>query len=166
MASTMEKTLSSQARDWREGRRLRAFELKERGWKQTHIADALGVTEGAVSQWMKRATEEGVEGLKHKPPPGATPRLSETERTKLAELLAHHDAEAYGFRGKVWTCERVAELIHREFGVRYHPAHVSRLVRALGLSLQKKPARRADQRDEEAIEHWKENRWPELKKGP
>jgi transposase len=164
MASTMEKKLSSQARDWREGRRLRAFELKERGWKQAHIADALGVTEGAVSQWMKRAAEEGVEGLKHKPPPGATPRLSEKERAELAELLAHHDAEAYGFRGKVWTCERVAELIHREFRVRYHPAHVSRLVRALGLSLQK-PARRADQRDEEAIEHWKENRWPELKKG-
>ena len=77
MNATMEKTLSIQARDWREGRRLRAFELKERGWKQTEIADALGVTEGAVSQWMKRATEEGVEGLKHKPPPGATPRLSE-----------------------------------------------------------------------------------------
>jgi transposase len=164
MGSTMEKTLSSQAIDWREGRRLRAFELKERGWKQTEIADALGVSEGAVSQWMKRATEEGVEGLKHKPPPGAAPRLSEEQRAKLAELLAHHDAETYGFRGKVWTCERVAELIHREFGVRYHPAHVSRLLRALGFSLQK-PARRADQRDEEAIEHWKEDRWPELKKG-
>ena len=82
---------------------------------------------------------------------------------KLPKLLAR-GAEAHGFRGKVWTCERVADLIDREFGVRYHPAHVSRLLRALGLSLQK-PARRADQRDEEAIEHWKENRWPELKKG-
>ena len=62
----MEKTLSSQANDWREGRRLRAFELKERGWKQTHIADALGVSEGAVSQWMKRAREKGVQDLRHK----------------------------------------------------------------------------------------------------
>ena len=75
MNTTMEKTLSSQASDWREGRRLRAFELKERGWKQTQIADALGVSEGAVSQWVKRAREEGVEGLRHKPPPGATLRL-------------------------------------------------------------------------------------------
>jgi transposase len=164
MNPIMEKTLSSQATNWREGRRLRALELKERGWKQTEIADALGVTEGAVSQWMKRAREEGVEGLRHKPPPGATPRLSDQERAQLPELLAQ-GAQAHGFRGEVWTCERVAIVIRKEFGVSYHPAHVSRVVRALGLSVQK-PMRRANQRDEEAIRHWKEERWPELKKGP
>jgi transposase len=159
----MEKTLSSQANNWREGRRLRAFELKERGWKQTQIADALGVSEGAVSQWMKRAREKGVQDLRHKPPPGAPPRLSEDERARLPELLAQ-GAQAHGFRADVWTCERVADLIRREFGVSYHPAHVSRLLKKLRLSLQK-PERRADQRDEEAIEHWKEKKWPSLKKG-
>jgi transposase len=159
----MENTLSSQATDWREGRRFRAFELKERGWKQTHIADALGVSEGAVSQWMKRARERGVEDLKHKPPPGAPSRLSEDERARLPELLAQ-GAEAHGFRGDVWTCERVAEVIRKEFGVSYHPAHVSRLLKKLRLSLQK-PERRADQRDEEAIEHWKDQKWPSLKRG-
>jgi len=160
----MEKTLSTQARDWREGRRLRAFELKERGWKQTQIADALGVTEGAVSQWMKCAREEGVQALRHKPPPGAPPRLSEDERARLPELLARGGAEAHGFRGDVWTCERVAIVIRREFGVSYHPAHVSRMLKKSRLSLQK-PERRAEQREEEAIEHWKEHKWPSLKKG-
>ena len=163
MGSTMEKTLSSQASDWREGRRLRAFELKGQGCKQAQIAHALGVSEGAVSQWMKRAREEGVEGLRHKPPPGAPPRLSEQERARLPELLAQ-GAQAHGFRGDVWTCSRVSEVIRREFGVSYHPAHVSRLLGKLRLSLQK-PERRADQRDEEAIEHWKEHKWPSLKKG-
>jgi transposase len=163
MDSTMEKTLSSQATDWREGRRLRAYELKQQGWKQTQIAHALGVTEGAVSQWMRRAREEGVEGLRHKPPPGATPRLSKDERARLPELLAQ-GAQAHGFRGDVWTCERVAIVIRKEFGVGYHPAHVSRLLKALRQSLQK-PQRRANQRDEEAIERWKEERWPSLKKG-
>jgi transposase len=158
----MEKTLSSQAKDWREGRRLRAFELKEQGWKHTEIADALGVTEGALSQWMKRAREEGVQALRHKPPPGAPPPLSEDERARLPELVAQ-GAEAHGFRGDVWTCERVAEVIRREFGVSYHPAHVSRLLKTVRLSLQK-PERRADQRDEEAIEHWKDQKWPALKK--
>lgn len=160
----MDNSLSKQAADWREGRRLRAWELKKEGWKQQEIANALGVSKGAVSQWMKRGREGGIEGLKRRIATGAPPRLGKEQRERLAELLAY-DAEAYGFRGKVWTCERVSELIFRQFGVRYHPAHVSRLVRALGLSLQK-PQRRANQRDEEAIEDWKEERWPHLKKRP
>src|SRR5215213_1841494 len=85
----MEKTLSSQeATDWREGRRLRAWELKQQGWNQKEIANALGVTEGAVSQWMKRAREGGTEGLRKRTPPGAPPRLSEHQRAQLPELLA------------------------------------------------------------------------------
>jgi transposase len=161
----MGKILSSQeATNWRESRRLRAWELKQEGWKQRDIARALGVSKGAVSQWMKRAEQEGPEGLKHRPPPGAQARLSEDELAKIPELLAR-GAPAHGFRGEVWTCARVAAVIRKEFGVSYHPAHVSRLVRALGLSLQK-PMRRANQRDEEAIKRWKEERWPELKKVP
>lgn len=162
----MEKTLSSQkATDWREGRRLRAFELKQQGWKQRQIARALGVTEGAVSQWMKREREGGgVEALKKRTSPGKPPNLSEEQREKkLPELLAR-GAEAHGFRGAVWTCARVAEVILKEFGVSYHPAHISRLLKAVGLSLQK-PMRRSNKRDEEAIERWKKERWPRLKKG-
>jgi transposase len=158
----MDNSLSKEATDWREGRRLRAFELKEEGWTQQRIAEALGVSKGAVSQWMKRVREGGVEGLKRRPAPGASPRLREEQRAKIPELL-ELGAQAHGFRGEVWTCWRVAEVIRREFGVGYHPAHVSRLVRVLGLSLQK-PVRRANQRNEETIEHWKEKRWPSLKK--
>jgi transposase len=85
----MGKTLSSQqATDWREGRRLRAWELKQEGCKQQDIARALGVSKGALSQWIKRAKQEGMEALKHRPPPGAKARLSEAERAKLPELLA------------------------------------------------------------------------------
>ncbi|HEX2109392.1 MAG TPA: winged helix-turn-helix domain-containing protein, partial [Rubrobacteraceae bacterium] len=80
------------------------------------------------------------------------------------ELLAR-GAQAHGFKGEVWTCERVATVIRKEFGVSYHPAHVSRLLKALKQSLQK-PQRQAEQRDEEAIERWKkEERWPSLKRG-
>lgn len=79
---------------------MRAFELKEQGWIQTDIADALGVTEGAVSQWMKRARDEGVEGLKHKPPPGATPRLSDQERARLPKLLEHKAPRLMAFEAR------------------------------------------------------------------
>jgi transposase len=161
----MDNSLSREATDWREGRRFRAFELKQQGWSQQRIAEALGVSKGAVSQWMKRAREGGggVEALKRRPAPGARPRLSEHQRARVPELLAR-GAEAHGFRGEVWTCERVAIVIRREFGVSYHPSHVSRLLKALRQSLQK-PQRRAKQRNEEAIDNWKEKKWPSIKKG-
>jgi transposase len=160
----MDYSLSREATDWREGRRLRAFELKQQGWSQQRIAEALGVSKGAVSQWMKRARDGGgVQALKRRPAPGARPRLSEEQRARVPELL-ERGAEAHGFRAEVWTCERVAEVIRKEFGVSYHPAHVSRLLKALRQSLHK-PQRRAEQRDEEAIDNWKQKKWPSLKKG-
>jgi len=148
--------------DWREERRKRAWKLKEQGWQQKDIATALGVSEGAVSQWLKRGREQGVEALNAHPPQGVTPRLTVEQKAQIPHLLAK-GAQAYGFRGDVWTASRVAEVIVRTFGVRYHRDHVGRLMREAGWSRQK-PVERASQRNEEAIRKWSQERWPALKK--
>ncbi len=155
---------SHEAKDWREGRRLRAWELHQEGWTQVRIAEALGVSQGAVSQWLKRAAAQGVQALRRQPAPGATPRLTAAQRAQIPALL-QRGAEAWGFRGAVWTCPRVAVILKDTFGVRYHPSHVSRLLRAVGWSRQK-PKRRARQRDEVAIDHWRNEEAPALKKKP
>lgn len=147
-----------------EWRRLQAWRLHQAGWTGRAIAQALGVTEGAVSQWLKRAREQGAAALHHRMPPGPTPKLTAEQRAQLPALLAH-GAEAYGFLGDVWTTKRVATVIEREFGVRYHPAHVSRLLRQIGWSVQK-PIHRATQRDEAAIARWHTERWPALQAKP
>lgn len=149
---------------WREGRRLRALDLHEQGWAGKAIAAALGGTKGAVSQWLKRVRAGGREALRHRPPPGPAHRLTATQREQLPTLLAQ-GAEAYGFSGAVWTTKRVADVIRQEFGVRYHPAHVSRLLRQVGWSVQK-PLRRATQRDEAAIRDWHDERLPALEAQP
>lgn len=156
--------LSSQAVDWREGRRLRGWELSQQGWRQKEIAVALGVTKGAVSQWLKRARQEGPEALRRRKAPGAVPRLTDAQRQEVPRLL-ERGPEVYGFRGAVWTEGRIAQVIRQVFGVSYHPAHVGRILRACGWSLQK-PVRRATQRNEEAIRLWRQERWPEVKKKP
>ena len=151
------------AKEWREERRLRAWALKAKGWSQQKIAEALGVTAGAVSQWMRRGREGGETALKSRPRPGAEPKLTAEQRAQLPGLLAQ-GAEAFGFRGDVWTAKRVATVIRREFRVRYHPNHVGKLLRAAGWSVQK-PIERASQRNEAAIEAWRTERWPALKRG-
>lgn len=151
--------------DWREFRRLRAFALSEQGWKQTDIAEALGVTDGAVSQWMSAASAGGgPEALLSKEHPGPEPALTEQQLERLPDLLAQ-GAPHYGFRGERWTRRRVGIVIEQEFGVRYSDEHVGRLLDELGWSWQK-PTKRAAERDEEAIATWREQRWEELKKRP
>jgi|WetSurSiteA1Bulk_404760.scaffolds.fasta_scaffold53496_1 transposase len=157
----MKKT-STPPKNWREERRMQAWKLHEKGWKQKDIAEALGVTEGAVSQWFKKAKKQGVETLRHKSPPGATPKLSPEQMAQLPTLL-EQGAEAFGFRGQVWTTARVAQMIKQEFGVSYHPAHCSLLLRKLKWT-QQKPIEKATQRDEEAIRRWKEVSFDQLKK--
>lgn len=155
---------SQQATNWREGRRLRAWELSQKGWPQHRIAEALGVTKGAVSQWLKRAKTQGPHALRHRKPPGRRSKLTHQQRLQLLELLAQ-GAQAFGFRGEVWTQPRVAQVIRRHFGVQYHPSQVGRILKGYRWSRQQ-PVQRAAQRDEAAIWRWKAERWPALKKRP
>jgi Winged helix-turn helix len=100
--------------------------------------------------------------LQARPHLGAEPKLSAEEVDVLQDFLAA-GAETYGFRGEVWTCARVATVIEWEFGVSYHPAHVSRILKAIEWTPQK-PLERATQRNEREIAAWRTKVWPELKK--
>lgn len=148
--------------DWKEWRRLRAWELKRQGWVQQDIAAALDVSKGAVSHWLRTAQYAGLDALRSRPSPGPPPKLSPAQKALIPDFL-WHGAEAYGFRGEVWTCARVATVIERECGVSYHKDHVSRLLKDLGWTPQI-PITRAVQRDEAAIERWQAEVWPELKR--
>ncbi len=140
---------------------MRALDLKEQGWKQCSIAAALGVTKGAVSQWLAAAQRGGPEALRARPGRGIKPKLT-PEHIRLIPDFLWHGAEAYGFRGDVWTCDRVVDVLEEEFGVSYSKSQVSRLLKRLGWTPQV-PITRAIQRDEEAIERWRVESWPGLK---
>ena len=150
--------------EWKEQRGWRALELKRAGWTHEEVAEALGVTKGAVSRWMKRVAQEGEEGLCARPQKGATPRLTTEEKARLPEFLSL-GAEADGFRGAVWTCERVAAVIRWAFDVAYHKDHVGRLLKEVNWTSQK-PLERAAQRNEEQIARWRSEVWSTLKKKP
>src|SRR5215210_6443706 len=148
--------------DWREWRRIRAWELSQQGWTQGEIAEALGVGRPSVCQWLRAARAGGPDALRGRLRAGPGGKLLPGQRLLLPDFL-WHGAEAYGFRGDVWTCARVAKVIQEEFGVCYHKGHVSRILREIGWTPQV-PITRAIQRDEESIRRWREHDWPQLKR--
>ena len=156
------KTTTPSPQDWKEWRRLRAWELKQQDWSQHDIAVALGVSKGAVSQWILLAQIGGTEALRSHTSPGHPAKLTPSQKRQIPDFL-WHGAEAYGFGGEVWTCIRVAEVIKWEFGICYHKDHVSRLLKELGWTPQI-PITRAVQRDEVAITRWRAEVWPELRR--
>ena len=145
-----------------ERRRRRAAKLFATGVPQAEVARRLTVSRQSVSRWHQTWREQGEEGLVDAGRAGRPPRLT-AEQKKRVESELRKGPGAHGYATELWTLARVAEVIERITGVRYHPGHVWRLLRELGWSRQR-PARRAVERDEEAIAGWIKQDWPRVKK--
>ncbi len=145
-----------------ERRRVRGVELLKGGLSVSGVARRLGCSHSSVILWRDAVRRGGETALKAKPAPGRPPKLSSSRLSRLPALLLR-GALAWGYSTDLWTTGRVARVIERRFKVRFHRAHVGRLLGDLGWSCQK-PERRALERDEEAIERWKRYRWIAIKK--
>src|SRR5438128_11292000 len=147
-----------------EQRRMRAADLFERGMIPAEIARRVGVAHQVVSEWRKAWRQGGREALRSAGPAGRKPKLNGSQLADVANALAR-GATANGYLTDVWTLPRVAEVIEHVTGVSYHPGHVWYILRDQLDWTWQRPARRATERNDEAIEHWVKKRWPQLKKG-
>ena len=143
---------------------MRAARLLRRGVHQSEAARQVGVHRQSVGRWAQQLEAAGLPGLRRAGRAGRKPRLS-VEDLKKIERGLKRGPEALGYETGLWTAWRVAHLIEEECGVRYHASQAWRILRQLGWSCQR-PVGRALERDEEAIQRWKKQRWPEIKKKP
>ena len=147
-----------------EKRRRRAMKLLRKKLSLQEVARRIGCHPSSVMRWRDAYKKQGDKGLKAKPIPGRPPKLKAHQRKRLVKLLLK-GAMAHGYRTDLWTTARIADLIEKTFGVRYHRDHIGRLMASLNWTYQK-PERRATQRDEKAIEEWKRKKWPQIKRKP
>lgn len=148
-----------------EKRRFQAIKLLEKAdLNQSEVARRLRVCRQTVSRWAEEFRTSGREALKGAGRAGRKPELTEVDRDRLQALLVQ-GPETLGYETPLWTCTRVAHLIENEFGVKYHPGHVWKILSDLGWSCQR-PVGRARERNEEAIRHWRRVSWPAIKKKP
>lgn len=146
-----------------EQRRRQGMQLLGRGLPQAEVARRCGVSRTSVLRWERqRKTKRGPAWKRR--PLGRPSKLSAGQKSQLKKALLQ-GAQAHGFLNDLWTLPRIAQLIHRQSGVRLHPGHVWRLLGQLGWSVQR-PTGKATQRDEAAIARWKKHTWPALKKSP
>ena len=145
-----------------EARRFQAARLFGRGASQATVARDLGVSRMTAHRWYHAWRGSGRGALRAAGRAGRKPRLDRQQWTRIEAALLKGPA-AHGFATNLWTLPRIAAVIARRTGVRYHPAHVWRLLQGLHWSLQR-PTRQARERDEGAIRQWRRQRWPQVKK--
>ena len=146
-----------------ETRRRLAWKLLLEDRKIGEVAEIVGVSPCSVGRWKRAVEKGGLKALKAKPHPGRKPRLNGKQKRQLLKILLAGPLEA-GYRTDLWTCPRVAEVIAKKFHVKYHPAHVWKILRGFGWTPQK-PEQRARERNEKAIRWWREENWPRIKRG-
>jgi transposase len=142
-------------------RRMRAGRMLRDGVAQAEVARRVSVTRTTVSEWNAQLQEGGLGALKSRRR-GRPAGLQEAQRRELMRALKS-GALAEGFATDLWTLPRVGELIKRRFARSYSESQVWRILVALGFSCQR-PSGRALERNESAIQRWKQTRWPVLKK--
>jgi len=144
-------------------RRFRAAKLFAQGLTQAEVARRLHVSRTSVMRWYRVWRRQGESALVGAGRAGRRPRLSAAQLTKISHEL-QRGPKAHGHATELWTLPRIAAVIEKVAGVRYHAGHVWRVMRSIGWSVQK-PTLQARERDEAAIQAWAED-WPRVKKTP
>ncbi|WP_405021682.1 transposase [Kitasatospora sp. NBC_00070] len=146
--------LTAGGRQRREAVRLEAAGLFADGLGPPEVARRLRVTLKSAYQWHQLWRDGGGQALASRGPDGSRCRLSPRCLEKLAAYLEQGPA-AHGWdEDQVWTGARVATLTGRKFHVTYSVSGATRLMHRLGFTPQV-PARRAAERDEQAVAAWK-----------
>lgn len=148
-------------KEWRRGRAVLGY---IQGKSVIVMAGELGVVRASINRWLQWYDNAGICGLRTRRPPGREPRLDKKQQRKLVKVI-EKGPQAAGFETGIWTGPMVAEVIRRQFGVRYHNQHVPRLLHRLGFSVQR-PRKRLARADSEAQDYWLRHRLPSIKKKP
>jgi transposase len=142
-----------------EQRRRQAVKAVTQGERVEDVARIFGVRRCSVYRWLGLAQQP--QGLAAKPHLGPMPLLAHREQRLLEELLLQ-GPQAHGWENHLWTTQRVGVVIERHFGVRLHHDHVGRFLHQRLRWSPQKPRRRARERNEAAIAHWKRYRFPHI----
>jgi transposase len=139
-----------------------AVQRVREGFSPEEVAEILGVHPASVRRWTAAARSHGIRAVAARSVPGRPRKLTPTQEKIIRRWLQHSPSE-HGFLGDLWSAPRLAKIIRREFGIRFHPQYLARWLRRRGFTLQR-PRRVPRERDPQALLDWLVHRWPRIRK--
>jgi transposase len=144
-------------------RRLAVKRVIEDGEKPSQVMDSLGLCRTSIYPWLREFKEKGWNALAESISAGPPPKLSEKQRQRVRRWILGKDPRQHGFDFGLWTRQIVQTMILEKMGVELCLTSVGKLLASLDITPQK-PLRRAYERDPFAVEKWRVEDYPELKK--
>src|ERR1700681_808147 len=143
--------------------RLMAVERVLEGEVASAVITSYGFNRTTIYKWLTAAAKPGVglRALQARPAPGRPRRLTPRQEQQVFRWINGKDPRQYGLDFGLWTRSVVSDLIERKFGIRLGLTAVGEMLAKLGLTPQK-PLQRAYQRDPQAIEAWRHERYPAI----
>jgi transposase len=106
----------------------------EQGMVAPQIGRVVRLNEESVRRWLKRYEAEGVEGLKDDPRPGMAPLVTPEYRAQLVAAVRRRP-RSLGQPFSLWTCQRLADYLAEETGLRVSDESVRRYLALEGIVL-------------------------------
>src|SRR4051812_17373495 len=143
--------------------RLMAVERVREGERPSTVVASFGFSRTTIYKWLKAAATPGLglQALRSRPATGRPRTLAPPQERQGFRWVNGRDPRQYGLDFGLWTRAVVADLIEGKLGIKLGVTAIGPLLAKLGLTPQK-PLQRAYQRDPEAIEHWRRERFPAI----
>jgi transposase len=137
--------------------------VTEDGERPSEVMDSLGLCRTSIYPWLRTYKDQGLEALVEKISQGPEPKLSDKQRQQVRCWILGKDPRQHGFDFGLWTRRIVQTLILEKMGVELCLTSVGKLLASLEITPQK-PLRRAYERDPVAVERWRMESYPKLRK--
>jgi transposase len=124
---------ATRCRDAKAARRMLALALVLEGASREDAARHAGMDRQTLRDWVHRYNAEGLAGLRDRPHPGPTPRLTPEQLAELARVV--DDGPDPATDGVVrWRRVDLQAVIARRFSVQLHERSVGKVLRRLGFA--------------------------------
>jgi len=155
------RTLSQDAQ---EQVRRQAMRLVDQGMRQSEVARMLDVSKQTLSLWRQRYLKGGWKELRKRKrgrAVGTDRRLTAEQEKEIQKTIVDHTPDQLKMTFALWSRHAVQQLIKDRFTVSYTLQGVGKLLKDWGFTPQR-PAKRAIERNDEAVKKWKEVDYPQL----